>query len=352
MTHKAWHSSLYLLWLAWPCQFLADLASAKLDCFTIKGNQRQTTKSEASFCHKLQLVVAGCKLRPSCASFTALSRLWHRGFQIGDRFMAIIVVLLLREATERAPVWTVSSKKKEAAPSQINHGTGEKGCIWTLRVLRGVARVDVLPNYWYLAQVSPTLTGQMSTLIQRSASCGYEAQQGTTSKVVGSLAFHTLPSANLPSWLGRLLPFPFKRGVHWPWVKSQIVPPVNIRFNPTTIGSEMGGEFTYQPKWDPKTVLTTAISPMGGNVARDRPLRCFPRCPSPPRLLRRCGSILRVTWIHKSLERGASKKFGKLQQKDGKKFPANFSKQFGKKCQITLPSKESLRASWSLSFQT
>ena len=28
--------------------------------------------------------------------------------------------------------------------------------------------------------------------------------------------------------------------------------------NPTTkIGSKMGGEFTYQPKWDPKTVLTT-----------------------------------------------------------------------------------------------
>ena len=26
--------------------------------------------------------------------------------------------------------------------------------------------------------------------------------------------------------------------------------------NPTTkIGSKMGGEFTYQPKWDPKTVL-------------------------------------------------------------------------------------------------
>ena len=34
--------------------------------------------------------------------------------------------------------------------------------------------------------------------------------------------------------------------------KSQIVPPVNIRFNPTTkIDSKMGGEFTYQPKWDP-----------------------------------------------------------------------------------------------------
>ena len=43
--------------------------------------------------------------------------------------------------------------------------------------------------------------------------------------------------------------------------KSQIVPP-SEHPNPTTkMGSKMGGEFTYQPKWDPKTVLTTtAIS--------------------------------------------------------------------------------------------
>ena len=42
-------------------------------------------------------------------------------------------------------------------------------------------------------------------------------------------------------------------------------PPVNIRFNLTTkIGSKMGGAFTYQPKWDPKPVLTnTAISTHG-----------------------------------------------------------------------------------------
>ena len=33
--------------------------------------------------------------------------------------------------------------------------------------------------------------------------------------------------------------------------------------NPTTkIGSTMGGEFTYQPKWDPKTVLTTTAMHM------------------------------------------------------------------------------------------
>ena len=36
----------------------------------------------------------------------------------------------------------------------------------------------------------------------------------------------------------------------WPWAKIQIVPPVNIPI-PTKIGSKLGGEFTYQPKWDP-----------------------------------------------------------------------------------------------------
>ena len=31
-------------------------------------------------------------------------------------------------------------------------------------------------------------------------------------------------------------------------------------FNPTTkMGSKMGGEFTYQPKWDPKTVWTSRL---------------------------------------------------------------------------------------------
>ena len=34
LTHKAWHSSLHLLWLTRLCQLLADLASAKLDRFT------------------------------------------------------------------------------------------------------------------------------------------------------------------------------------------------------------------------------------------------------------------------------------------------------------------------------
>ena len=34
------------------------------------------------------------------------------------------------------------------------------------------------------------------------------------------------------------------------------VPPLNIPI-PTKIGSKTGGEFTYQPKWDPKTVFTT-----------------------------------------------------------------------------------------------
>ena len=37
-----------------------------------------------------------------------------------------------------------------------------------------------------------------------------------------------------------------------PWVKVQLVPPVNIRFNPTTkIGPKMGGEFTYPKKLKP-----------------------------------------------------------------------------------------------------
>ena len=41
--------------------------------------------------------------------------------------------------------------------------------------------------------------------------------------------------------------------------KNPNVRPLFLRPNPTTkIGSKMGGEFTYQPKWDPKTVLTTA----------------------------------------------------------------------------------------------
>ena len=48
----------------------------------------------------------------------------------------------------------------------------------------------------------------------------------------------------------------------WSWVKSQIARTPSDNPNPTTkISSKMGGEFTYQPKWDPKTVLTTtAIS--------------------------------------------------------------------------------------------
>ena len=42
----------------------------------------------------------------------------------------------------------------------------------------------------------------------------------------------------------------------WPWVKSQIVPPVNLRFNPTKIGTKkMGGEFTHQPKIHPPTKM-------------------------------------------------------------------------------------------------
>ena len=71
------------------------------------------------------------------------------------------------------------------------------------------------------------------------------------------------------------LTFPFLiRKTHWlaksespniPWqngpkpqARSEVamgqkpIPPLNIRFNPTTkIPTKIGGEFTYQPKWDP-----------------------------------------------------------------------------------------------------
>ena len=48
-----------------------------------------------------------------------------------------------------------------------------------------------------------------------------------------------------------------------PWVKIQIVPPVNINQSPLKWEAEMGGEFTYPPKWDPKTVLTTTAKKVG-----------------------------------------------------------------------------------------
>ena len=68
------------------------------------------------------------------------------------------------------------------------------------------------------------------------------------------------------------------RCIRWPWVKIQIVPPVNIPI--PTIGSKMG-EFTYPQKWDPKTVLTT--------TARSSSYSAL--CPAPfahPHLRRAC----------------------------------------------------------------
>ena len=41
----------------------------------------------------------------------------------------------------------------------------------------------------------------------------------------------------------------------WPWVKTQIVPPVNINQSNHNTRPKMGGEFTHQPNRDPKTVL-------------------------------------------------------------------------------------------------
>ena len=46
---------------------------------------------------------------------------------------------------------------------------------------------------------------------------------------------------------------------HWPWVKTQIVPPVNIPI-PTKLGSKMGGEFTY-PKMGSHWFWTMASWP-------------------------------------------------------------------------------------------
>ena len=53
-------------------------------------------------------------------------------------------------------------------------------------------------------------------------------------------------------WLANLSGIPI---LAWPWVKTLYTPDEHP--NPTTkIKPKMGGEFTYQPKWDPKTVLT------------------------------------------------------------------------------------------------
>ena len=51
----------------------------------------------------------------------------------------------------------------------------------------------------------------------------------------------------------RILP-----GIIWQWVKPPIVPPANIPI-PTKIGSNMGGEFTYRPKWYQNGVDNHAI---------------------------------------------------------------------------------------------
>ena len=47
-----------------------------------------------------------------------------------------------------------------------------------------------------------------------------------------------------------------------PWVTSQnsVHPNPTTEIKPRIIGSRMGGEFTYQPTWDPNTVLTTTAT--------------------------------------------------------------------------------------------
>ena len=60
------------------------------------------------------------------------------------------------------------------------------------------------------------------------------------------------PLRGLSTILRYIIASPVEESMHvvimWPWVKIQIVPPVNIPI-PTKIGSKMGGAAT--PKWDP-----------------------------------------------------------------------------------------------------
>ena len=93
--------------------------------------------------------------------------------------------------------------------------------------------------------------------------------------------------------------------VTWPWVKIQIAPPVNIPI-PTKTGSKMGGEFSYQPKWDwfkwgvhLPTKMGNGFDPIPlalTTAARSRPLtrlslaslslrHCHHPSPSPARLM-------------------------------------------------------------------
>ena len=114
---------------------------------------------------------------------------------------------------------------------------------------------------WYSSEGSPVLLGWLGFIIKPSFRLNSPIciQLAGEEMIDLSLSFgvFALKSQRGESPLPRF-PFGFPLACIWPWVKIQIVPPVNIRLNPTTkIGSKMGGEFTYQPKWDPKTVLTT-----------------------------------------------------------------------------------------------
>ena len=56
------------------------------------------------------------------------------------------------------------------------------------------------------------------------------------------------------------------------------VPPVHIPI-PTKIGSKVGGEFTYQPKWDPKTSHVVLFANHLDNATSDKsPSVCQARC--------------------------------------------------------------------------
>ena len=69
--------------------------------------------------------------------------------------------------------------------------------------------------------------------------------KGQRNTILGLQIFH-VPSKSLA--------FPFGHGA-----KAKSYPQGTSDSIHTKIGSKLGGEFTYQPKWDPITVLTTAI---------------------------------------------------------------------------------------------
>ena len=107
------------------------------------------------------------------------------------------------------------------------------------------------------------------------------------------------------------------------------VPPVNIPI-PTKIGSKMGGEFTYQPEWYPKTVLTTTATSGKRHGESIRAPYAATRCPA---LLRPLGRSVARPWprverrrrverltprfLHRSVSLEIPSLFGSLKIREG-----------------------------------